>query len=174
MAWSFQATPHDDHDYDNNQSLSLGTSKIFPNVNWAQDRLRASGTPERNENKAGTRGGSLVSPGSEGAVNYPSQSFSPQTGWHYTNVVNNYSPFYWSGETFLGTFKNSLRATDPATGKVMWQHEYLEPNGINARYASVVTTAGGLLFTGDISGNLVAFDVRTGRFSGTTNCPRRH
>ena len=49
-----------------------------------------------------SRGGSLVSPGSEGAVNYPSQSFSPQTGWHYTNVVNNYSPFYWSGETFLG------------------------------------------------------------------------
>jgi alcohol dehydrogenase (cytochrome c) len=67
------------------------------------------------------------------------------------------------GETFLGTFKNSLRATAPATGKVMWQHEYLEPHGINARYASVVTTAGGLLFTGDISGNLVAFDVRTGK-----------
>jgi alcohol dehydrogenase (cytochrome c) len=196
MAWYFQATPHDDHDYDNNQSLSLATirvngverkivtwtsrngyfftldrttgenivtSKIFPNVNWAQDRLRASGTPERNENKAGTRGGSLVSPGSEGAVNYPSQSFSPQTSWHYTNVVNNYSPFYWSGETFLGTFKNSLRATDPATGDVVWQHEYLEPNGINARYASVMTTAGGVLFTGDISGNFVAFDVRTGK-----------
>ena len=78
-------------------------------------------------------------------------------------MVNNYSPFYWSGETFLGTFKNSLRATDPATGKVMWQHEYLEPNGINARYASVLTTAGGLLFTGDISGNFIAFDARTGR-----------
>jgi alcohol dehydrogenase (cytochrome c) len=196
MAWYFQATPHDDHDYDNNQSMSLATirvngaerkvvtwtsrngyfytidrttgenivtSKVFPNVNWALDRIRLSGTPERNENKAGTRGGSLVSPGSEGAVNYPAQSFSPQTGLHYTNVVNNYSPFYWSGETFLGTFKNSLRATDPATGKVVWQHEYLEPNGINARYASVLTTAGGLVLTGDISGNFVAFDARTGR-----------
>jgi len=196
LAWYFQATPHDDHDYDNNQTMSLATirvngadrkvvtwtsrngffytvdrttgenivtSKLFPNVNWAQDRIRSTGTPERNENKAGSRGGSLVSPGSEGAVNYPSQSYSPQTGWHYTNVVNNYSPFYWSGETFLGTFKNSLRATDPATGKVMWQHEYLEPNGINARYASVLTTAGGLLFTGDISGNFIAFDAKTGR-----------
>jgi len=196
LAWYFQATPHDDHDYDNNQSMSLATirvngvernvvtwisrngyfftidrttgenivtSKVFPNVNWAQDRIRSSGTPERNENKAGSRGGSLVSPGSEGAVNYPSQSFSPQTGLHYTNVVNNYSPFYWSGETFLGTFKNSLRATDPATAKVVWQHEYLEPNGINARYASVLTTAGGLLFTGDISGNVIAFDASTGK-----------
>ena len=45
----------------------------------------------------------------------------------------------------------------------VWQHEYLEPNGINARYASVLTTAGGLLFTGDISGNLIAFDARTER-----------
>lgn len=196
LAWYFQATPNDDHDYDNVQSMSLATvkvngvdrkvvtwisrngyfftvdrttgenivtSKIFPNVNWAHDRLRSSGTPEPNRNKAAQRGGALVSPGSEGAVNYPAQSFSPVTGWHYTNVVNNYSPFYWSGETFLGTFKNSLRATDPATGKVMWQHEYLEPNGINARYASVLTTAGGLLITGDVSGNAIAFDARTGK-----------
>ena len=196
MAWYFQATPHDDHDYDNNQSMSLATvrvngverkivtwisrngyfytvdrttgenivtSKVFPTVNWALDRVRLSGTPERNENKGGTRGGSLVSPGSEGVVNYPAQSFSPVTGWHYTNVVSNYSPFYWSGETFLGTFRNSLRATNPATGKVMWQHEYLEPNGINARYASVLSTASGLLFTGDVSGNFIAFDARTGK-----------
>ena len=54
--------------------------------------------------------------------------------------------FYWSGETFMGTFKNALRATDPATGKVAWQHDYLEPLGIHARYSSVLTTAGGLLF----------------------------
>jgi alcohol dehydrogenase (cytochrome c) len=27
----------------------------------------------------------------------------------------------------------------------------------------VLTTAGGLLFTGDISGNVVAFDARTGK-----------
>ena len=92
LAWYFQATPHDDHDYDNNQTMSLATirvngadrkvvtwtsrngffytvdrttgenivtSKLFPNVNWAQDRIRSTGTPERNENKAGSRGGSL-------------------------------------------------------------------------------------------------------------------
>ena len=196
LAWYFQATPHDDHDYDNAQVMSLATirvngaerrvvtwtsrngyfftidrttgenivtSKIFPNVNWALDRIRSSGTPEPSQNKSPSRGGALLSPGSEGAVNYPSQSFSPQTGLHYTNVVNNYSPFYWSGETFTGTFKNSLRATDPATGRVVWQHEYLEPNGINARYASVLSTAGGLLFTGDISGNFIAFDATSGK-----------
>jgi alcohol dehydrogenase (cytochrome c) len=196
LAWYFQATPNDDHDYDNVQSMSLATikvngmdrkvvtwisrngyfytvdrttgenivtSKIFPTINWAQDRLRSSGTPESDRNKSAQRGGVLVSPSSEGAVNYPAQSFSPVTGWHYSNVVSSYSPFYWTGETFLGTFRNSLRATDPATGKVMWQHEYLEPNGINARYASVLTTASGLLFTGDISGNVIAFDAKTGR-----------
>jgi alcohol dehydrogenase (cytochrome c) len=196
LAWYFQATPNDDHDYDNVQTMSLATikvnganrkvvtwisrngyfftvdrttgenivtSKIFPTINWAQERLRSSGTPESNHNKSAQRGGVLVSPSSEGAVNYPAQSYSPVTGWHYSNVVSSYSPFYWSGETFLGTFRNFLRATDPATGQVMWQHEYLEPNGINARYASVLSTAGGLLVTGDISGNVIVFNARTGR-----------
>jgi alcohol dehydrogenase (cytochrome c) len=196
MKWYFQATPHDDHDYDNNQSMSLAnvtvggrprkvvtwisrngyfftldrttgenlvTARLFPNTNWALDRLRSSGTPEPIQNKSGSRGGSLLSPSSEGVVNYPSQSFSPHTGLHYSNIVNSYSVFYWSGESFLGTFKNALRATDPATGKVAWQHDYLEPYGIHARYPSVLSTAGGLLFTGDISGNFVAFDARTGK-----------
>lgn len=88
---------------------------------------------------------------------------SQQTGLHYSNVANSYSVFYWSGESFLGTFRNALRARDPATGKVVWQHEYLEPYGIHARYPSVLMTAGGLLFTGDISGNFVAFDAKTGK-----------
>jgi alcohol dehydrogenase (cytochrome c) len=196
MKWWFQATPHDDHDYDNNQSMALAnitvngqprkvvtwisrngyfftvdrttgenivTRKVFPNTNWAFDRLRSSGTPEPIHNKSLSRGGSLVSPSSEGVVNYPAQSFSPQTGLHYTNVVNGYGVFYWSGETFLGTFRNSLHATDPATGKVVWQHDYQEPYGVHARYSSVLTTAGGLLFSGDISGNFVAFDAKTGK-----------
>jgi alcohol dehydrogenase (cytochrome c) len=196
MKWYFQATPHDSHDYDNNQTMSLATitvdgrprrvvtwisrngyfytvdrttgenivtSKVFPNVNWAFERLRTNGTPEPIDNKLLQRGGTLVSPSSEGAVNYPAQSFSPQTGLHYTNVVNGYGVFYWTGETFLGTFRNQLRATDPATGKVAWQHDYLEPLGIHARYSSVLTTAGGLLFSGDISGNFLAFDAATGK-----------
>ena len=196
MKWYFQATPHDSHDYDNNQSMSLATvtvagrprkvvtwisrngyfftvdrttgenivtSKVFSSTNWAFDQLRSNGTPEPIDNKLLQRGGTLVSPSSEGVANYPAQSFSPQTGLHYTNVVNGYGMFYWSGETFMGTFKNALRATDPATGKVAWQHDYLEPVGIHARYPSVLTTAGGLLFSGDISGNFVAFDAATGK-----------
>ena len=124
---------------------NLVTAKLYPNTNWAFERLRSNGTPEPIHNKSLSRGGSLVSPSSEGLVNYPSQSFSPQTGLHYSNVVNSYSVFYWSGESFLGTFKNALRATDPGTGKVVWQHDYLEPYGIrtvsecadNGRRASV-------------------------------------
>jgi len=52
------------------------TAKVFPNTNWAFDRLRSSGTTDPIQNKSGSRGGSLVSPGSEGVVNYPSQSGS--------------------------------------------------------------------------------------------------
>lgn len=197
MAWYFQATPHDDHDWDNNQTMTLAdvtlagkrrkiltwvsrngfqftldrttgenllTSKVTDEVNWAMSQIRSNGTPEKNENKAPSRGGSLVSPDSSGMTNWQAQSYSPVTGLHYANVLNSHSVFYWSGESFLGDTRASLRASDPLTGKVVWQHDYPQlPVGSYVHNSSVLSTAGGLLFTGDISGNFVAFDGGTGK-----------
>jgi alcohol dehydrogenase (cytochrome c) len=70
--------------------------------------------------------------------------------------------YYTSGETIFGDFRNSLRAYEPVTGRLAWSHDYLEPYGINARYPGVLVTSGGLVFTGDVSGNLVAFDAKSG------------
>lgn len=195
MAWYFQLTPHDDHDYDANQvtmlfdsrvhgnkrhllglvgrngflfvidrvtGLSVTTSKIFATVNWTRF-IRPNGTPEPDPAKSPSAAGTLVSPDSNGTANFPASAFSPRTGWIYANVTNTWSLFYTTGEWTLGDLRNSLRAFDPLTGKVVWNHTYPAIYGELARYPGVLATGGGLVFTGDVSGNVVAFDARTGR-----------
>jgi len=70
--------------------------------------------------------------------------------------------FYTSGESTLGTLKVSMRAYDPLTGKLAWSHDYPDLYGEVARYPGVLTTGGDLVFTGDVSGNVVAYNARTG------------
>jgi len=53
-----------------------------------------------------------------------------------------------------------LAAVDYKTGKAAWKHEYRSVGG--GRGSGILTTAGGLVFVGDISGNLVAFDAAKG------------
>lgn len=195
MAWHFQATPHDDHDYDATQVTvlfeaqvdgrqrqllglagrngyfilldrvtgeNLLTRKIFEEVNWSRYN-RPNGSPEPQLEKSPQPGGALVFPSSEGVTNWPAPSFSPQSGLFYFNAVRSYSMFYPDGdEYFIGSYRNSLRALDPVSGDTVWSHDYPEPYGIHARYPGVLTTAGGLLFTGDMSGNVVAFDAASG------------
>jgi len=51
----------------------------------------------------------------------------------------------------------SVNAVDPATGTLKWKHELMSnPSGLLA-------TAGGLIFTGDSDGYMMALDARTGQ-----------
>jgi alcohol dehydrogenase (cytochrome c) len=51
-----------------------------------------------------------------------------------------------------------VRAVDPRTGAVRWEfREYADA------WAGVLSTAGGLLFSGDGQGNFIALDAETGR-----------
>lgn len=52
----------------------------------------------------------------------------------------------------------ALRALDPATGERKWEFRYLTPPS-----AGLMTTASGLIFTGDPDGNVIALDSRSGR-----------
>ena len=52
-----------------------------------------------------------------------------------------------------------LRAINPHDGKIRW--DYPMPGPANM-YAGTLSTAGGLVFTGDDSGNLVALEARSG------------
>ena len=52
----------------------------------------------------------------------------------------------------------ALRAIDPATGERKWEFRYLNPST-----AGLLTTASGLIFSGDGDGNLLALDSRSGK-----------
>ena len=139
------------------------SEKIFPEVNWSNFN-RPNGSPQPYIGKSPQPGGALVFLSSEGVTNWPAPTYSPQFGLSYFNAVRSQSIFYLDGqEYFIGSFRNSLHAVDPVTGETAWTHEYLEPYGIHARYPGVMSTAGGLVFTWDVSGNVVAFDAETGR-----------
>ncbi len=71
---------------------------------------------------------------------------------------NNKKPEGWAGNDRGGYARFALRALDFKTGKLRWQHEW--PSGSSR--SGILTTAGGVLFTGDTVSSLVAFNAGTG------------
>jgi alcohol dehydrogenase (cytochrome c) len=53
---------------------------------------------------------------------------------------------------------SALRALDPKTGEMRWEQKVGTPN-----FAGVMTTASGLVFSGDNDGNFIAFESKSGK-----------
>jgi alcohol dehydrogenase (cytochrome c) len=197
MAWYYQTSPHDTHDWDSTQTPVLAdmpfggrtrklvmtaerngyffvldrttgehlvTGKFGLYNNWALG-LDEKGRPKRNPAKDATIPGSLVS---GDVTNYPPPSFSPDTGLFYVPEVNSLRISYLidadpRGSMGLGGTQGGasisygvfIDAIDYKTGKVAWRHEV-------SGTAGMLTTAGGLLFSGD-GQNLVAYEAATGK-----------
>jgi len=204
LAWYYQTSPHDMHDYDSAQTPvlvdgmfngkmrkmvitaarngyyftvdrvtgeRLVSTKYGMYTNWAKG-LNKFGGPEHDPVKDPTVGGALVSPTSDGTVNWQPPAFNPDTGLFYAPEGNGFSIFYLTDldprgsmglggkeETNVGTAGNFLSAIDYRTGKVVWRHKWYGNGG----GGGLLTTAGGLLFAGDGMQNLVAHDAKTGK-----------
>ncbi len=120
------------------------------------------------------REGVLRSPGELGGANWPPTAYSPQTGWIYVGAVHYPMKYILRdvpserselGDTYTAatgepgiTPKGRLSAIDPVSGKIQWQVKTETP-----MVGGVVTTAGGLLFTGESSGYFTARDVTDGK-----------
>ena len=127
MAWYYQTSPHDTHDWDATEVAILvdGTIDGQPRKLLAQANRngyfflldRTNGKSHRRQavravefvsrrrqrrrscrirRRKASPGGTLVFPTSDGAVNFPAQSFSPDTGLFYTNATDAGSIFYLS------------------------------------------------------------------------------
>lgn len=219
MAWYYQTSPHDMHDYDSAQTPVLAdamfdgkmrklaltatrngyyftldrvtgehlvTSKYGMLTNWANG-LNKFGGPKHDPGKDATVGGSLVSPNSDGTVNWEPPAYSPDTGLLYVTESDSYSIFYLTDldprgsmglggkeEAEVGSGGEYLTAIDYKTGKIAWRHPNYGGGG------GLLTTAGGLLFSGDGAGNLVAYDAADGktvwhtRIGRVTNAPQTY
>ena len=71
----------------------LVTSKYGSSTNWAKG-LNKFGGPQHDPAKDPTVGGSLVSPTSDGTINWEPPAYSPDTGLFYVPEGNGFSIFY--------------------------------------------------------------------------------
>jgi alcohol dehydrogenase (cytochrome c) len=207
MAWYYQATPHDTHDWDAAQTPVLIdgvidgqprkllaqanrngyyflldrttgkhilTTKHIESLNWTLG-VNANGQPIPNPAKEASVPGTLVSPDTNGATNWPPPSFNPDTGLLYVGTSQSFSVFYltdtdprpqgWgAAERSVGNLGNALKAIDYRTGKVRWSRPLALTAGTGGQAAmGLLSTAGRLLFGNDGGGNFVAYDPTTGK-----------
>jgi alcohol dehydrogenase (cytochrome c) len=138
----------------------------FAAVNWAKG-VDAKGSPIPNPDKDPARNGRLVAPNEGGGTNYRSPSFDPSTGLFIVSAVDGYGVYFykpehgdygWAGADYGVYSKGMLRALDYQTGQVKWEHDLYGGGGS----AGILTTASGVLFTGDAGGNALALRTRDG------------
>lgn len=201
LAWYFQSSPHDTHDWDavetpvlfdadfhgkprkllaqasrngyffvldrvNGENL---LSTPFVPIDWAKG-LNKRGEPIPDPHKEPQTDGALVKSYYNGGTNWMAPSFDPQTNLFYVNAAEGYSLYYLTlneqklaeghqaGTTTSLWQKSSLLALDYQTGKVAWRRD----GGTGVSYSGILTTAGNVLFTSDMTGNLLALDPRSG------------
>ncbi|HEY6991835.1 MAG TPA: acido-empty-quinoprotein group A [Bryobacteraceae bacterium] len=153
---------------DRTNGKQIVTEPYIP-VNWAKgiDKL---GRPIPDPEKEPKTDGALVIPAAGGGTNWFPPSFSPQTGLFYVSTSPSYSVYYLTdtsphpegyGGRDAGVWSEAgLVALDYQTGKIRWSHTY---PGSGGGHSGILTTAGHLLFTGDPSGNVIAFDPASGK-----------
>jgi len=138
----------------------------FIDQTWASG-VDKRGRPVAKPEATPSPDGALVEPASDGATNWMAPSFDPQTKLFYVNARRIFSVYYhtatgkpegWGGRDRNLWANSTIRGLDYQTGKVVWNHETGEGEGI----AGILTTAGHLLFTGDNGDNLLALDPATG------------
>ena len=146
----------------------------FEEINWSKG-VDAKGRPIGRTDKYPSTAGTLVAPDAIGATNWMAPSFSPETGLFYVDSHRSYSIYYdlsedkpegFAGRDLSVWSRSSLRAIDYQTGKSRWEHDL----GPGDNWAGVLSTAGGLVFTGDVHGNVLALDARTGKTLWHASC----
>jgi len=167
----------------------------FVKVNWADRIDMATGRPvwsEETKKIVAAGGKARIYPSVHGGKNWAPMSFNPTTGLLYINSLDwgmdyetlppeqavNFKPGeLWFGVKFPDVFdpeqRGYLRAVDPLTGQAKWQTPFKSPN-----ICGTLVTAGGLVFTGQLTGEFIAVDSETGKIlwqfqtpSGVTSQP---
>jgi alcohol dehydrogenase (cytochrome c) len=151
----------------------LISANAYSRTTWT-DSKDAEGRPVANDQSSPTPEGRTVCPGALGATNWMSPSFDSRTDLFYVTAREQCDIFstapqpYDVGHAYYGSayfpsdkaepYWGALRAIDPASGEVKWEFRHLSPT-----WSGVLSTAGGLLFTGDAEGNFIALDASSGK-----------
>ncbi|MFL5437183.1 MAG: pyrroloquinoline quinone-dependent dehydrogenase [Myxococcales bacterium] len=118
-----------------------------------------------------TKEGARICPGPAGAKEWPHAAYSPRTRLLYVPVIEKCGTFktqpgefneslpYWGGSAEADEKEGfgHVKAIDPLTGREAWSVKRNHP-----MLASMLATAGDVVFTGEPTGEFDAFDARTG------------
>ena len=166
--------------------LDRATGKLiaannYVKVTWADGVDLETGRPKWTEpTKQVINGPAKITtyPNISGGTNWFPMSYSPLTGLAYVNTINigmTYEPDpietikdLKPGQPQYGVKRQNifpdpdhrgfLKAIDPLTGKSKWETGFKSPN-----WAGTLVTAGGLVFTGTLTGEFIAVDADTGK-----------
>jgi alcohol dehydrogenase (cytochrome c) len=140
---------------------------------WAKE-IGRDGRPIALPGHTPDENGEITCPDIAGGTNFWQPSYDPSTRTFFVNAREACMTYYaWkaeykAGERFtagagqrvtsatMPTY-GALRAIDPTTGNRKWEFKYLRLST-----SGLLTTASGLVFTGDGDGNLLALDSRKG------------
>lgn len=133
----------------------LISAKKYVPVTWADHIDLATGRPvetaDARSYKYSSNGKRLIEPSPMGGHNWNPMSYDPQTGLVYIPATENGQEAIFSGRSFL-------RAFDPLQGRIVW--DIPRPDWYDR--GGVLSTAGGLVFSGTVSGHFYAYDAITG------------
>jgi alcohol dehydrogenase (cytochrome c) len=185
LKWYFQVRPSDDHDYgvtsppmlyalkDGRKVVALGSKdgNVYV-IDRNTHKLVFSTAVVRLKNflSAPTVKGIEICPGVLGGIEWNSPAFDRGNNAlivgadDWCSLLRSEPEEYAPGVLFtqgkakmLGTPLGTITSLDATTGKIKWQ--YKAANGV---VAAITPTAGGLVFAGDLSGELYAFRSSNG------------
>jgi PQQ-dependent dehydrogenase (methanol/ethanol family) len=146
----------------------LLASALVHKLTWASG-VGPDGRPVLLPNNETTLGGTKTCPAVRGATNWYSTSYSPLTGLYYVMTVEDCSLYRKAHDGGYGFINDPadpahkvLRALSIETGKIVWELPLLGHPELN--YSGVLTTASGLLFFGESTGEFAALDAKTGKY----------
>jgi PQQ-dependent dehydrogenase (methanol/ethanol family) len=162
--------------YDRADAKVENVYKLAQNINFVKDISPTGELIGRRDLNQGPSNG--LCPAINGGVSWNSGAYNPETGYYYkignewcmdltvqrtTPVTEPQAQLNIAAEFTItdppgGKAHGHLDARDPITGKVAWSVDFPEPP-----LASLLSTAGGLVFVPDARGWLHAFDAKDGK-----------
>jgi alcohol dehydrogenase (cytochrome c) len=151
----------------------LHAAPFVSKLNWAS-AIDDSGRPILS-GKIPTTSGTYVCPGIDGATNWFSPSYDPETKLFYVMALESCNIYFASpksftkGQTYYNTgtklppdehAQKILLALSAADGKIVWRYPQI---GTGDSWGGTLATAGGLVFFGDDAESFEAVDAATGR-----------
>lgn len=144
--------------------------KDFIHQTWAK-ALDSNGRPIELPDQQPTPQGTLTCPDLFGATNFMSPAFNPESGLFFVTARETCGTYFNREQEFVegqryeaGNVRRTdpgygaIRAIDPRTGERKWEFKTERPS-----FGGVMSTASGLVFSGDQEGNVFAIDAKSGQ-----------